>query len=537
MINKIFAEQPFQVLSSSFSISPSSQNYVLQVSSNGIDYSDLFSVSAGQTKMCTSMAAGSFYRLKNNASQVTVNWVKDCGGGSGSGPQGAQGPQGPAGGGEGGDSHVLLSSSAAPATLNEGDVWAFYGIEVGPAPADKPFSSVTKTHIEGERITFYLYVSEMGGKQDYQFSVDEWGNPDGPWGFDWSEMILSGPYGAEKGIKVDINGSEFTFTTLMPEDGYSAWMCDFNPPVVEPQEGWHAYQVISGESKEIALKEDLPEASRLLPESANDTEMLVWGSGEWRLSNRAAVVFDGLVDTGNYTDQLGKHQTLNRSSQWGMEWRPTVAKSLHAVSRQYSTIEADDNLQEAGILTSRPDSQGNVNLYYSTNETVWDTANRRWRPSDQNYGVNTYSHARYLITTGGQFGFVDDDDTNNTVMQIACYNGAIEGIENLTLEYDSEGGYYSGQTPAGNTLLAKDFGQNTFYVCIGTDPATMQYEGTLTPVSLSDGALYVKGIPVNNEEIVPTSPSIARIWKGNQAEYDALVSQSAVSDTTLYIIL
>ena len=435
---------------------------------------------------------------------------------------------------EGGDSHILLSSSAAPATLSEGDVWAFYGTEEVPAPADKPLSSVTKTVVTGEMISFYLYVPDWGGKQDYEMGIDSNGDPFGPWGYDSEAHIIPGPWGNEKGISVSFNGSEVTFTTLMPEDGYSAWMCDFTPPIIEHKEGWHVYQSVSGTNKELAHMEDLPEASRLLPESANDNEMLIWNYGEWRLQNRASVVNDGLVAMGNYTEQLGKHQTLNRSNQWGMEWRPTVAKSIHAVSRQYSSIEADDNLQEAGILTSRPDSQGNVALYYTTNETGWDNSNRRWRPADQNYGINVYSHARYLITTGGQFGFVDDDDINNTVMQIACGGGAIEGIENLTLEYDSEGGYYSGQTPAGNTLLAKDFGQNTFYVCIGTDPATMQYEGTLTPVSLSDGALYVKGIPVNIEEIVPTSPSIARIWSGTQAQYDAL---GTYDNNTFYIIL
>lgn len=82
MIVKINGEQPFQILADNFSISPSESSYVLQVSADGKEYSDLFSVGAGITRMITGVAAGSFYRLKNNTSEVSVNWRKSCGGGS-----------------------------------------------------------------------------------------------------------------------------------------------------------------------------------------------------------------------------------------------------------------------------------------------------------------------------------------------------------------------------------------------------------------------------------------------------------------------
>lgn len=85
MVYKITGEQPFQVLSDSFSISPSEQNYVVQVSADGTNYSDLFAVSAGQTKMCTGMSNGSYYRLKNNQSEVSVNWRTTCKGGESGG--------------------------------------------------------------------------------------------------------------------------------------------------------------------------------------------------------------------------------------------------------------------------------------------------------------------------------------------------------------------------------------------------------------------------------------------------------------------
>lgn len=154
MIYTIKGEQPIQILTDAFSIGPSSEGYVLQISSNGYDYSDLFSVGPNITRMVTGVASGSYYRLKGNASEVDINWIKNCGGGSGSGPQGAQGPQGPAGGGEGGDSHVLLSSSAIPQNLQSGDVFA---------KAD----GVYQTKIEKtDKVSYLLSLTEMKSQED-----------------------------------------------------------------------------------------------------------------------------------------------------------------------------------------------------------------------------------------------------------------------------------------------------------------------------------------------------------------------------------
>lgn len=85
MVQKITGEAPFQVLATNFSISPSQQDYTLQISADGTNYSDLFTVSAGQTKMVTNVANGSYYRLKNNNSEVTINWRTQCNDGQGGG--------------------------------------------------------------------------------------------------------------------------------------------------------------------------------------------------------------------------------------------------------------------------------------------------------------------------------------------------------------------------------------------------------------------------------------------------------------------
>ncbi len=120
MIYKIQGEAPFQILASNFSIGPSNEGYTLQISADGENYSDLFTVGPNTTRMVTGVANGSFYRLAGNASEVSVNWERQCkdgqgGGGTGpQGPMGPQGPQGPAGSGSTGDSRILLSTSALP---------------------------------------------------------------------------------------------------------------------------------------------------------------------------------------------------------------------------------------------------------------------------------------------------------------------------------------------------------------------------------------------------------------------------------------
>ena len=146
MVQKITGQQPFQVLATNFSISPSLQNTILQISANGTDYSDLFTISAGQTKMVTNVANGSYYRLKNNASEVTINWRTQCNDGQGGGggsyilPPATEQTLGgvkvgsgltvqadgtlSAEGGEGGDNTILKSVNELPESADTGDVVA-----------------------------------------------------------------------------------------------------------------------------------------------------------------------------------------------------------------------------------------------------------------------------------------------------------------------------------------------------------------------------------------------------------------------------
>lgn len=78
MLTKITGETPFQVLTNSFSISPSNEGYTLQISADGVNYSNLFTVAAGTTRLVTGVAANSYYRLLGNQSAIVVNWARSC---------------------------------------------------------------------------------------------------------------------------------------------------------------------------------------------------------------------------------------------------------------------------------------------------------------------------------------------------------------------------------------------------------------------------------------------------------------------------
>lgn len=114
MIRKITGEAPFQVLASNFSIGPSQQGYTLQISADGKNYSNLFTVPANTTRMVTGVANGSFYRLSGNNSEVSINWITQCsdGGGGGSTPVDPVDPT------------LLKASQSTPQGVEAGDVYA-----------------------------------------------------------------------------------------------------------------------------------------------------------------------------------------------------------------------------------------------------------------------------------------------------------------------------------------------------------------------------------------------------------------------------
>lgn len=75
---KITGEQPFQVLSTTFTIGPSTSGYDLYFSADGVNYTQLFTVGANVNRQVTQVAAGSYYKLVGNTGNVVVNWYGNC---------------------------------------------------------------------------------------------------------------------------------------------------------------------------------------------------------------------------------------------------------------------------------------------------------------------------------------------------------------------------------------------------------------------------------------------------------------------------
>lgn len=159
MITKITGEQPFQVLTNNFSISPSSEGYTLQISADGKNYSNLFTVGAGVTRLVTGVAANSFYRLSGNQSQVSINWMKTCvteGGSGGSGTELSPVTEFP----EGADAGTVVAYNG---TASASGVYQYTGEEWVPVGVDDLSAYWTSAETQ----------SAITAVEDHLFDVEE----------------------------------------------------------------------------------------------------------------------------------------------------------------------------------------------------------------------------------------------------------------------------------------------------------------------------------------------------------------------------
>lgn len=76
MIKEIVGENPFQMLNNGFSVSPSTEQYILQYSSDGEDYTSWNEpVPAGENLVVTGLPIlPLFFRLLGNNSTVKINY-------------------------------------------------------------------------------------------------------------------------------------------------------------------------------------------------------------------------------------------------------------------------------------------------------------------------------------------------------------------------------------------------------------------------------------------------------------------------------
>lgn len=203
MTTNVSREQAFSVLATNFSISPSSSGYVLQVSADGVNFTDLFAVGANITRMVTSVASGSYYKLRGNTdTNVIINWERQCNDGQGGGggseyilPAATEStlggvkvgaglsvtPDGTLSSNGGGNSTVLEGVEEFPQDANIGDV---------VAKIRKEDEEIT---VEGElfndgidltgKKTTYIYVDDANG---VEFTYDG-----GRWSISWANETFN----------------------------------------------------------------------------------------------------------------------------------------------------------------------------------------------------------------------------------------------------------------------------------------------------------------------------------------------------------
>ena len=72
---KITGERPFQVLATSFAVSPSAEGYTLNYSANGEDFTSWPDpVPANETLVVNGVAKLMYFKLKGNQSDIEINF-------------------------------------------------------------------------------------------------------------------------------------------------------------------------------------------------------------------------------------------------------------------------------------------------------------------------------------------------------------------------------------------------------------------------------------------------------------------------------
>lgn len=144
----INGEQPFQVLSTNFTIGPSESGYDLYFSADGREYSKLFTVAANTNRQVTQVAAGSYYYLEGNTdTAVTVNWIANC----------------YSGGDGGGGSYVLpVASSDTLGGVKIGSGLTMSGDTLSANPGGYTLPAATDSTLGGVKIGSGLTIDANG---------------------------------------------------------------------------------------------------------------------------------------------------------------------------------------------------------------------------------------------------------------------------------------------------------------------------------------------------------------------------------------
>lgn len=111
--------------------------------------------------------------------------------------------------------------------------------------------------------------------------------------------------------------------------------------------GWQLWDipeetvVVSADEK-LLKEKDLPTGA-LLPETASESDIPIYSSDAWRLTNRGAIIVDGMRDAYSYdeTEANGQPYALHRTDYWGVEWAPTF-KMVKLSQQDYDDMQEHD---------------------------------------------------------------------------------------------------------------------------------------------------------------------------------------------------
>lgn len=163
MIYNYSDEAHFQVMSSSFSVSPTVSGYTLMFSANGLDYSPFTTVAPGQNKQFVNMSNGNYYYLSGNTGDFEVNWERECHGGGGGGTAGVSSIDGETGA-------LTTKTINGNAILGSGDIVISgeTGSQVSYSQTLSAGTEIGQITIDGSATTIY---APQGGSSEQNYVI------------------------------------------------------------------------------------------------------------------------------------------------------------------------------------------------------------------------------------------------------------------------------------------------------------------------------------------------------------------------------
>ena len=461
----------------------------------------------------------------------------------------------------GGDNTVLKAVSGAPATVEDGDVFAIH-----TPSADTQYEVSAWTNTEEYTISFDHHVQAIkvhiktNGHFDFGFNNnDGWHDgfgfdivADGNYGYvfsaqgydssrwevsDQSVKFIASDWMAKTGGKtlyLDIredNGDYYLY--IYTEDVLKIWITDVaqNELDGEIQEGTvipahdaydKTYQASNEELVELAKVTDLPAENRLVPsfdqheDSSKVFYIDYWNGPVWQpqtdLVRNVFATYDGL---GNHKDGV-----LTTKDPYTFKW--DYVKNIHPITALPAQVQKGlVYTTEDGIFHAGDEELDTTNLYEIENHNDWDN------PTGGTHLIISGSASADRV--GFKFEGLSDDF-------MLIWNGSAwdyEFFENVTQENGNFTGYTTGSTPI-EVVVSYDGTTDVFEIVCG-EPWTGVYAGN----DWSDftSQYFVSNLPVTKYSRSVTSNSINSIVKLTQAEYDALVSGGTVDANTFYVII